>query len=149
MYDEAHTNGGSALADAPLRAPHDDLPQRRPVWEALWILFLDTELTEVDIAASAVILAASPYTDQQIAAIYHAEVSPVCESNIGMAPGFWQSFPDGWIEQAILDRGLDASQALAKLQATNGPIAWGWGGLQQQFVQRRRLRSAEHDRAEA
>jgi hypothetical protein len=120
------------MMHASLRSPHGDLTHRRPVWDALSVLFLDTELTEADIAASAMILARSPYTNEELAAIYHAEVAPVCESNIGMAPGFWAYFPDRWVEQAILSQGLDASQARADLQVEQS--AWGWGDLQQRFL---------------
>ena len=128
-----------------LQSPQDDLEQRRPVWDALSILFLDTELDEIDMAASAKTLAESPYTDEQLAAIYHVEVTPVCEANIGMAPGFWSGFPDGWIEEAVLGRGLDAAQALAALRRMDKLSGWGWGGLQQRVVRLRGLSSAPHD----
>jgi hypothetical protein len=131
------------MTSTDLRSPQNDLEQRRPVWEALSILFLDTALDEIDLAASAKILAESPYTDEQLAAIYHAEVTPVCESNIGMAPGFWSGFPDGWIEEGVLGRGLDAAQALAALRRMGKLSSWGWGGLQQHVLRLRGLSSAE------
>jgi hypothetical protein len=131
------------MAQPLLRSPHADLPQRRPVWEALSVLFLDTALTDADITAVAMVLAASPYSDEELAAIYHAEVTPACRSNIGMAPGFWDGFPDGWVEQAILSRGLDASQALAGL-AEEQRRSWGWGGLRERSLLQRTLNAAQH-----
>lgn len=126
------------MTHPPLRSPQDDLEQRRPVWDALSTLFLDTELDNADFIAVAKMLAASPYTDAQLAAIYHAEVDPVCAANIGMAPGFWAGFPDGWIEQAILSRGLDAAQALPELERTGALKTWGWGGVQERCLRLRR-----------
>lgn len=126
--------GAAAVTEACLRSPQDDLEQRRPVWDALSMLFLDTHLDDGDFAFVAVQLARSPYTDAQLAAIYHAEVEPACRVNIGMAPGYWSGFPDGWVEQRILSQGLDAACALPRLQARGEPIAWGWGGVQQRFL---------------
>lgn len=112
------------------------------MWNALSELFLDTQLSDVDFTYLAIVLAQSPYTDAELAAIYQAEVEPVCESNISMVPGYWSGFPDGWVEKAILSRGLDATRVLADLQATGKSIAWGWGGLQQRVSEQRRLRDA-------
>jgi hypothetical protein len=99
-----------------LRSPRHDLADRRPVWDARSVLFLDTELTDQDIAAVATILAQSPY-DDEIAAIYHAEVAPVYQANIGMDPRFWACFSDSWVEHAILARDVDAAQALPNRQS--------------------------------
>lgn len=131
------------MVHSTLRPPQDDLAHRRPVWEALSVLFLDTELSDSDFAALATVLAQSPYTDVELAAIYHAEVTPVCRSNIGMAPGYWAGFPDGWVEQAILSGGLDASRVVTNMQHGPGEITWGWGGLQQSVLQLRTLRVTE------
>ncbi|HEY0602358.1 MAG TPA: hypothetical protein VGD58_05560 [Herpetosiphonaceae bacterium] len=125
------------MTESHLRSPQDDLQQRRPVWDALSMLFLDTQLDDADFAYMAKVLARSPYTDAELATIYHAEVEPVCRVNIGMAPGYWSGFPDGWIEERILSRGLDAARALPKLRSSGEPIAWGWGGLQQRFLELR------------
>lgn len=135
------------MTDSRLRSPQDDLEQRRPVWDALSTLFLDTQLDDADFAYLASLLAPSPYTDAELAAIYLAEVEPVCESNIGMVPGYWSGFPDGWVEQRVLSRGLDAARALPKLQAAGKPIEWGWGGLQQRVSELRRPNNPRHEPA--
>ncbi|HEY0735826.1 MAG TPA: hypothetical protein VGD69_13020 [Herpetosiphonaceae bacterium] len=122
------------MTESHLRSPQDDLDQRRPVWDALSMLFLDTQLDDGDFAYIANVLARSPYTDAELAAIYHAEVEPVCRVNIGMAPGYWSGFPAGWIEARILSRGLDAARALPKLRSSGESVAWGWGGVQQRFL---------------
>lgn len=126
------------MTDSGLRSPQDDLDQRRPVWDALATLFLDTQLDDADFAYLAMQLARSPYTDVELAAIYYAEVEPVCKANIGMVAGYWSGFPEGWVEGRILSRGLDAARALPKLQAAGASIEWGWGGLQQRVVELRR-----------
>lgn len=136
------------MAQPHLRPPQDDLEQRRPVWTALSVLFLDTELTEADFEALATVLAESRYTNEELAAIYHAEVYPVCRSNICMDPGFWACFPDGWVEQAILSRGLDATRGSERFQRARGSITWGWGGLQQRFLLRRRRSSQAREPAD-
>ena len=126
------------MTDSGLRSPQDDLHQRRPVWDALSTLFLDTQLDEADFAYLASLLARSPYTDAELAAIYHAEVEPVCKANIGMVAGYWSGFPEGWVEGRILSRGLDAARALPELTASGKLIEWGWGGLQQRVLDLRR-----------
>lgn len=133
------------MTECRLRSPQDDLEQRRPVWDALSTLFLDTQLDETDLACVAKILAQSPYTDAELAAIYHAEVEPVCRVNIGLAPGYWSGFPEGWIEQRILSRRLDGARVLPKLQSQGKRIVWGWGGVQQRVLDLRRHGGARHE----
>lgn len=110
-------------------AARDDLPHRRPVWEALSRLFLDTELDETDLEHIAAILAASLYTDPELSAIYHREVRPVCRVNLWVVAGVWSGFDGAWLEERIL--------ALRPRSARPTPEDWGWGGLRER-VQRRR-----------
>ena len=63
------------MTQSQLRSPQDDLEQRRPVGNALSELFLDTQLTDIDFAAIATVLAQSPYTNDELGAIYHVEVA--------------------------------------------------------------------------
>jgi hypothetical protein len=133
------------MPESHLRSPQADLHQRRPVWDALATLFLDTQLDAADFAFVATVLARSPYTDAELAAIYHAEVEPVCRVNIGMMAGYWSGFPDGWIEERIFSQGLDAARALPELQAKGEPIAWGWGGVQQRLLELRNRGGAPND----
>ncbi len=82
--------------------PADDLVRRRPVWEALSTLFLDTE---IDAAWRAQIVAtrlASGYTDAELDAILWDDISPVLHTNLLAPVGEWAGFDMEWVEQQIL-----------------------------------------------
>ena len=80
-----------------------DLPARRPVWEALSELFLDTDVSDGR-AWRAQVLAESPYTLDELQAILQDEVGPVCQSNLLGVAGVWTGFDPQWLEAAILAR---------------------------------------------
>jgi hypothetical protein len=82
--------------------PEGDLANRRPVWEALSDLFLDTELTDDVREGLARRLAASPYTIEELRAILYDEVYPACKSNLLSVAGVWTGFDLDWLENEIL-----------------------------------------------
>lgn len=88
---------------SPLHPAAQDLSARRPVWEALSDLFLDT-----DPSASrqwrAEQLAASPYTLEQLELILVDEVYPVCKYNLLSVAGEWAGFDPEWLHSKILRR---------------------------------------------
>lgn len=74
---------------------------RRPVWEALSTLFLDTDVSLLrEYRAS--VLAGSPYTISEIEAILTDEVFPVCRWNLLSIAGEWAGFDTEWLESQIL-----------------------------------------------
>lgn len=80
-----------------------ELAHRRPVWEALSDLFLDTDVSlarqwRVDI------LAASPYVEGELEFILIDEVYPVCKYNLLSVAGEWAGFDPQWLESRILQR---------------------------------------------
>lgn len=81
----------------------EDLEHRRPVWEALSELFLDTD-TSIARSSRAGILAASPYSIEELEEILVDEVYPVCRSNLFWIAGEWAGFDPGWLEESILRR---------------------------------------------
>ena len=86
-----------------LAAPEHDLANRRPVWEALSALFLDTDVsTSRDWRARQ--LAASHYTIEHLERILIEEVCPVCQSNLHAVAGVWTGFDAEWLEATILSR---------------------------------------------
>lgn len=107
-----------------LAAPSDDLANRRPVWEALSELFLDT-----DVSASrdwrARQLAVSPYTIEQLERILIDEVCPVCQSNLHAVAGVWTGFDAEWLAASILRRRrLRRNALLSHLRKSRLPEEW-------------------------
>ena len=76
---------------------------RRPVWEALSTLLLDTDVSLLR-AYRSNILAASPYSLDEIERILLEEVFPVCRWNLLGIAGEWAGFDTEWLEERILQR---------------------------------------------
>ncbi len=88
----------------PPKPPAAELERRRPVWEALSRLFLDTELQPDDHRGIARVLAASGYADEELDAILRREVGPVVGANLLSVAGEWAGFDPDWLESEILKR---------------------------------------------
>ena len=84
-------------------AAPSDLVARRPVWDALSTLFLDTDVSILRAYRSRV-LAASPYSLPELEQILIDEVYPVCWANILAVAGEWAAFDPEWLEASILGR---------------------------------------------
>jgi hypothetical protein len=80
-----------------------DVEARRPVWEALSTLFLDTDVSLLH-EYRATKLAESPYTLEELEQILRDEVFPVCSWNFFSIAGEWAGFDPGWLEKTILRR---------------------------------------------
>jgi len=76
-----------------------DLASRRPVWEALAALWLDTELTDGELDHIAGVLAASPYSLPEMRAIHDYEVAPVLWVNLVTVVGEWAGFDNDWLAE--------------------------------------------------
>jgi hypothetical protein len=85
-----------------MKSPSEETERRRPVWEALSDLFLDTELDSRDLQGIAHILARSGYDDDELATILYYEVYPVCISNLVSTAGEWGLFDGSWLQNQIL-----------------------------------------------
>lgn len=81
----------------------EDLCNRRPVWEALSELFLDTELQPADFQRLGRTLAASSYKLDEIEEILYGEVYPVCIWNLRCVAGEWAGFDSDSLQEAILN----------------------------------------------
>jgi hypothetical protein len=86
-----------------MKTAADDVENRRPVWEALSDMFLDTD---VSLFREARInrLAASPYSISELELILVKEVYPVCVGNLLCIAGEWAGFDEKWLEEQILRR---------------------------------------------
>ena len=90
--------------EAPMIEPGEDIQRRRPVWEALSELFLDTELQEYDFARVSRVLAESGYTNEELHSILFREVFPACVPNLHHPAGAWTGFNTNWLEEEILNK---------------------------------------------
>lgn len=79
----------------------DDLNNRRLVWVAMSELFLDTELQERDLTRIVGVLAASPYSFDELNSIYHDEVFPVLSANLLSVVGEWAGFDEDWLVERL------------------------------------------------
>ncbi|HTR43465.1 MAG TPA: hypothetical protein VMH87_17775 [Pseudomonadales bacterium] len=82
-----------------MTATEAQIKERFPVWEALSEFFLDTELQPDDHERIAKILAASPYTENEIEDILMGEICPVCRPNMLSVAGEWIGFDPDWLKE--------------------------------------------------
>ena len=82
-----------------------DLERRRPVWEALADLFLDTMLDEDDYRRIAKRIVVSGYTPTEVRSIFWDEVFPAAECNIRHPAGECYGFDADWLQERILRPG--------------------------------------------
>ncbi len=81
----------------------NEIIHRRPVWDALSTLFLDTDVSLLrDSRVST--LAQSKYTIQELQDILVSEVYPVCRINLLQIAGEWAGFDIDWLESNIRKR---------------------------------------------
>ena len=86
--------------NAPLFAV--DLASRTPVWEALAEFWLDTELVDYQFDYIARIIAASPYSIEEVQAIHDYEVAPAVSANLACVAGEWAGFDQVWLTARCL-----------------------------------------------
>jgi mRNA interferase MazF len=113
----------SAFARA-MKAALEDLVRRRPVWEALSDLFLDTELTESFYRFIARRIIESGYTPAEVHSILWGEVFPVIEFNLRHPAGVWEGFRGDWLQEQILDSGK--KQTAAQQPGTARIVSEAW-----------------------
>ena len=80
-----------------------EIEVRRPVWDALSTLFLDTDVS-LDLEHRAKTLAASPYSIVELERILVDEVFPICSWNLLSVAGEWAGFDQSWLEEKIINR---------------------------------------------
>ena len=110
----------------PLPPPQDDLSRRRPVWDALSNLFLDTELTEKDFRWIANVLVESDYDDAQLDHVLFNEVFPVCVANLRTPAGEWAGFDLDWLQDQILRNQPRFLKVWKVLEPDRGLIESNW-----------------------
>ncbi len=78
-----------------------DLHARRSVWLALSDLFLDTDVNLFR-EGNTRLLAASPYSIDELDTILREEIYPACSFNLSQVAGEWAGFDADWLERRIL-----------------------------------------------
>lgn len=84
-----------------------EIVRRKPVWQALSELWLDTVLDEEDIRRIAQVLRLSGYSTSELRSIYLREVAPVVYSNTFSAAGVWAGFDPAWLSEEATKRARD------------------------------------------
>lgn len=82
----------------------EDLERRRPVWEALSSIFLDTEITDAWRAQIANTLRSSGYSDAELEQILWGELCPVLYVNVLSVAGEWAGFDMDYLQRRILTK---------------------------------------------
>jgi len=115
-----------------------DLADRRPVWVALSTLFLDTDLTPDRLEEVAAVLAASPYSLEELRRIFFEEVRPVLERNLSTPAGVWDAFDEAWLEREIVRHRKSLLLRLFRAWSPRG-FAWAeeWADLRRRVERRR------------
>lgn len=82
--------------------PDQDEADRRPVWDALQVFWLDTDPGPV-LRSAAEICAGSKYSMEEMEAIFWNEVRPALQSNLRSVAGEWGGFEINWLSRRILE----------------------------------------------
>ena len=80
----------------------EEIERRKPVWIALSELWLDTELTDVDLHHIATIMVASSYSLSELRVICDSEIAPVVYKNLLTPVGVWSGFDESWLAEQII-----------------------------------------------
>jgi len=94
-----------------LKPVSEDIENRRPVWQALSDLFLDTD-TSLSREWRALELSHSHYSVEELEEILVTEVYPACRGNLLSIAGEWASFDMEWLESRIQRRANSRLKAL-------------------------------------
>jgi len=86
-----------------LKPAYLDIEARKPVWEALSTLFLDTNVSLLREYRTDK-LAESPFTLEELEEILRDEVFPICSWNWFSIAGVWAGFDPEFLEKSILQR---------------------------------------------
>ncbi len=113
------------------------LAQRRPIWDTLGDLYLDTD-TRPDLPRMARVLAESGLSVAELNTIWQREVTPALIDNLSLVAGEWAYFPLDWLEGRIVRRQVYLRQPHVQRLLRWSPLTrWlgrNWpGGMQPSF----------------
>lgn len=106
-------------------APESDLADRRPVWDALQMLFMDTP-PELEMGWIAREAAASKYSLAELESIFFDEVFPACRGNLMQVIPEWAGFDLDGLSVEILKKQRHGKRRLLLLRKES---EWLWSQL--------------------
>lgn len=80
----------------------EEIERRKPLWETLSDLWLDTEMQDYQHERRAELLASSGYSFDEIEKIFSEEVAPAVYSNLYSTVGVWDGFDLEWLYDEII-----------------------------------------------
>ena len=95
-----------------------ELERRKPVWDAMSDLFLDTE-TRWAIPRVALVLTRSGYSEDELDAIWHREIVPECAPNLRQVAGAWALFVVD--EEALAARAAGKKPLVERVAGVSAP----------------------------
>jgi hypothetical protein len=100
----------------------EDLDRRRPVWDAMSDVFLDTE-TRWGMPRIALVLAQSGYSAEELEAIWEHEIVPECGWNLLQVAGEWALFVVD--EDRLTERAEGKRSLLDRMMGVASPLVIG------------------------
>lgn len=100
----------------------EDLERRRPVWDVMSDVFLDTE-TRWEMPRIALALARSGYSTEELEAIWEHEIVPECAWNLLQLAGEWALFVVD--EDRLTERAEGKRPLLDRLMGVASPLVIG------------------------
>lgn len=107
----------------------EDLERRRPVWDVMSDVFLDTE-TRWEMPRIAFVLARSGYSAEELEAIWEHEIVPECAWNLLQPAGQWALFVVD--EERLTERAEGKRPLLERMMGVASPLVVGgqWRAIQ-------------------
>lgn len=88
----------------PMQSPDDDLKRRQVAWDAMHVLFLDTDVDRFYFDDAAKKCADTDYSLNELEQIYWCEVYPTMRFNLWQVAGEWTPSDIESLSDAILER---------------------------------------------
>ncbi len=79
-----------------------NIEERKPIWIALSVFYLDTQLQKSDFKHIALKIIESPYSFEEVIQINKHEVFPILYSNLLSVSGEWSGFDEEWLIESIV-----------------------------------------------
>ena len=109
-----------------MNSPEEDLVNRTIVWDAMHLLWLDTDVDELHFDDVAKICAGTEYTHGELKKIYWAEVYPCMRYNLipWDVAGEWLPLDSKILAEAILERHKFGKRTWFKRQRSYAHSYW-------------------------